>query len=139
MVGLSFHLVIALDANEGTVPGLNGNFFLLRRGGERGARKQRGFVTKDSRCSLADAKSGGAFRRPDRLLWKARPHHPAPEAHPVPRHQAWLGPSTYMNLAVQKRGRMVVAASTQACARCIARANSRFYAKPRCMPRCIFL
>ena len=40
-VGLSFHPVIAVDANAGTVLGLVDNFFLTRQGGERASRKQR--------------------------------------------------------------------------------------------------
>ena len=48
-VGLSFHPVIAVDANAGTVLGLVDNFFLTRQGGERDKRKQRAFAEKDSR------------------------------------------------------------------------------------------
>ena len=48
-LGLSFHPVIAVDASEGTVLGLVDNFFLMRRGGERGNHKQRAFEAKDSR------------------------------------------------------------------------------------------
>lgn len=37
--GLSFHPIIAVDANEGTVLGLIGNVFLSRKGGERATRR----------------------------------------------------------------------------------------------------
>jgi hypothetical protein len=60
-VGLSFHPVLALDANEGTVLGLVDNFFLERRGGERATRKQRAFEDKDSRRWLSGAQSASAL------------------------------------------------------------------------------
>jgi Transposase DDE domain len=60
-VGLSFHPVLAVDANEGTVLGLVDNFFLERRGGERATRKQRAFEDKDSRRWLSGAQSAGVL------------------------------------------------------------------------------
>ena len=42
-VGLSFHPVIAVDANAGTMLRLVDNVFLTRQGGESGRRKQRPF------------------------------------------------------------------------------------------------
>jgi hypothetical protein len=60
-VGLSFHPVLALDANEGTVLGLVDNFFLERQGGERATRKQRAFEDKDSRRWLSGAQSASAL------------------------------------------------------------------------------
>lgn len=60
-VGLSFHPVIAVDANEGTVLGLIDNFFLMRRGGERASRKERDFADKDSRRWLSGAESASAL------------------------------------------------------------------------------
>lgn len=60
-VGLSFHPVLAVDANEGTVLGLVDNFFLERRGGERATRKQRAFEDKDSRRWLSGAQSASAL------------------------------------------------------------------------------
>jgi hypothetical protein len=60
-LGLSFHPVIAVDANEGTVLGLVENFFLTRRGGERATRKQRDFTEKDSRRWLSGAESASAL------------------------------------------------------------------------------
>jgi hypothetical protein len=60
-VGLSFHSVIAVDANEGTVLGLIDNFFLSRQGGESATRKQRDFADKDSRRWLSGAESAGAL------------------------------------------------------------------------------
>jgi DDE family transposase len=59
--GLSFHPVIAVDANDGTVLGLVDNFFLARRGGERAARKQRDFADKDSRRWLSGAERASAL------------------------------------------------------------------------------
>jgi len=52
-LGLSFHPVIAVDANTGAVLGLVDNFFLNRHGSERGNHKQRTFEEKDSRRSRA--------------------------------------------------------------------------------------
>jgi Transposase DDE domain len=60
-VGLSFHPIIAVDANVGTVLGLIDNFFLMRRGGERAARKQRAFADKDSRRWLTGAERASAL------------------------------------------------------------------------------
>jgi hypothetical protein len=60
-VGLSFHPVLAVDANEGTVLGLVDNFFLSREGGERATRKQRGFGDKDSRRWLSGAQSASVL------------------------------------------------------------------------------
>lgn len=60
-VGLSFHPVIAVDANEGTVLGLVDNVFLARGGGERAARKARDFKTKDSHRWLRGAQSAAAL------------------------------------------------------------------------------
>lgn len=60
-VGLSFHPVIAVDANEGTVLGLVDNVFLARAGGVRATRKQRAFEDKDSRRWLSGAQSAGAL------------------------------------------------------------------------------
>ncbi len=60
-IGLSFHPVIAVDANEGTVLGLVDNFFLSRKGGERATRRQRDFADKDSRRWLSGAESASAL------------------------------------------------------------------------------
>lgn len=60
-VGLSFHPVIAVDANEGFVLGLIDTFFLSRQGGERATRKQREFADKDSRRWLSGAESASAL------------------------------------------------------------------------------
>jgi hypothetical protein len=60
-VGLSFHPVLAVDANEGTVLGLVDNFMLGRQGGERATRKQRAFEDKDSRRWLSGAQSASAL------------------------------------------------------------------------------
>ena len=60
-LGLSFHPVLAVDANEGTVLGLVDNFFLTRQGGERATRKQRDFADKDSRRWLSGAESASAL------------------------------------------------------------------------------
>ena len=60
-LGLSFHPVIAVDANAGTVLGLVDNFFLNRQGGERGNHKQRAFEEKDSRRWLKGAESASAL------------------------------------------------------------------------------
>jgi hypothetical protein len=60
-VGLSFHPIIAVDANEGTVLGLIDTFFLSRKGGERATRRQRDFADKDSRRWLSGAESASAL------------------------------------------------------------------------------
>jgi hypothetical protein len=60
-MGLSFHPVIAVDANAGTVLGLVDNFFLKRRGGERDKRRQKAFEEKDSRRWLTGAESASAL------------------------------------------------------------------------------
>ena len=60
-LGLSFHPIIAVDANAGTVLGLVDNFFLARRGGEREKRRQRAFEEKDSRRWLSGAESASAL------------------------------------------------------------------------------
>ena len=60
-LGLSFHPVIAVDANGGTVLGLVDNFFLMRHGGERGNHKQRAFEAKDSRRWLSGAESASVL------------------------------------------------------------------------------
>jgi hypothetical protein len=53
-VGVSFHPVIAVDANAGMVLGLVDNLFLTRQGGEREKRRQKSFDEKDSRRGLRD-------------------------------------------------------------------------------------
>jgi hypothetical protein len=60
-VGLSFHPVIAVDANTGATLGLVDNLFLTRQGGEREQRKQRKFEEKDSRRWLSGAESASAL------------------------------------------------------------------------------
>lgn len=60
-LGLSFHPVIAVDANEQTVLGLVDNFFLMREGGESATHKQRDFAEKDSRRWLCGAESASAL------------------------------------------------------------------------------
>jgi Transposase DDE domain len=60
-VGMSFHPVIAVDANEGTVLGLIDNVFLSRHGGERASRKERDFTEKDSRRWLDGAERANAL------------------------------------------------------------------------------
>ena len=60
-VGLSFHTVIAVDANAGTVLGLVENLFLKREGGVREQRRQKTFAEKDSRRWLSGAESAGAL------------------------------------------------------------------------------
>jgi hypothetical protein len=60
-LGLSFHPVIAVDANAGAVLGLVDNFFLNRQGSERGNHKQRAFEEKDSRRWLKGAESASAL------------------------------------------------------------------------------
>lgn len=60
-VGLSFHPVIAVDANHGTVLGLVDNVFLSRQGGERASRKERNFAEKDSRRWLDGAERASAL------------------------------------------------------------------------------
>ncbi len=54
-LGLSFHPLLAVDANEGTILGLVDNFFLTRKGGERAAYKERSFEEKESRRWLDGA------------------------------------------------------------------------------------
>ena len=61
-LGLSFHPVIAVDANEGAVLGLVDNFFLTRKGGERADRKERDFEVKDSRRWLSGAESASLLK-----------------------------------------------------------------------------
>ena len=56
-IGLSVHPLIAVDATSGFVLGLVDAFFLDRRGGERGTRKERKFEDKDSRRWLDGAES----------------------------------------------------------------------------------
>src|SRR5271167_2982355 len=60
-LGLSFHPVLAVDANDGTVFGLVDNFFLKREGGERKKRRQRAFEEKESRRWLTGAQSASAL------------------------------------------------------------------------------
>jgi hypothetical protein len=60
-IGLSFHPVLAVEADTGTVLGLVDTMFLTRRGGERATRKQRGFAEKDSRRWLSGAESASAL------------------------------------------------------------------------------
>jgi hypothetical protein len=60
-LGLSFHPVIAVDANHGTVLGLVDNVFLSRKGGERATRKERNFTEKDSRRWLDGAERASAL------------------------------------------------------------------------------
>jgi Transposase DDE domain len=60
-VGLSFHPVIAVDANAATMLGLVDNFFLNRQGGEREHRRQRAFEEKESRRWLSGAESASAL------------------------------------------------------------------------------
>jgi hypothetical protein len=60
-LGLSFHPLVAVDANEGTILGLVDNFFLTRKGGERAAYKQRNFEEKDSRRWLRGAERAAAL------------------------------------------------------------------------------
>jgi IS4 transposase len=59
-MGLSFHPVLAVDANEGTVLGLVDNFF-LSRDSERAPHKDRAFAEKDSRRWLSGAESASAL------------------------------------------------------------------------------
>jgi Transposase DDE domain len=54
-LGLSFHPLLAVDANERTVLGAVDNFFLTYKGGERAARKERDFEDKESRRWLRGA------------------------------------------------------------------------------------
>ena len=61
-VGLSFHPVIAVDANAGTVLGLVDNLFLTRQGGERDKRRQKPFEEKDSRRWLEAAEQAAPLR-----------------------------------------------------------------------------
>lgn len=60
-LGLSFHPVIAVDADAGTVLGLIDNIFLTRKGGEKALRKERDFAQKDSRRWLNGAERAGAL------------------------------------------------------------------------------
>jgi hypothetical protein len=60
-LGLSFHPVIAVDADAGTVLGLIDNIFLTRRGGEKALRKERDFAQKDSRRWLSGAERAAAL------------------------------------------------------------------------------
>lgn len=60
-IGLSFHPVIAVDANQGTVLGLVDNVFLARHGGERATYKERDFTEKDSQRWLEGAKTASAL------------------------------------------------------------------------------
>jgi hypothetical protein len=60
-VGVSFHPVIAVDANAGMVLGLVDNLFLTRQGGEREKRRQKSFDEKDSRRWLSGAESASAL------------------------------------------------------------------------------
>jgi len=60
-LGLSFHTVLAVDANDGTVLGLVDNIFLTRQGGEKEKRRQRPFEEKDSRRWLSGAESASAL------------------------------------------------------------------------------
>jgi Transposase DDE domain len=60
-VGLLFHPLLVVDANEGTVLGPLDNVFLTRKGGERATRKQRDFADKDSRRWLRGAESAAAL------------------------------------------------------------------------------
>ncbi|HZV06433.1 MAG TPA: IS4 family transposase [Gemmataceae bacterium] len=48
-LGLSFHPLLAVDANEGTTLGPVDNLFLTRKGGQRAAYKERNFEEKESR------------------------------------------------------------------------------------------
>jgi hypothetical protein len=61
-LGLSFHPVVAVDANEATVLGLVDNFFLTRKGGESADRKERDFAVKDSRRWLSGAESASLLK-----------------------------------------------------------------------------
>jgi len=54
-LGLSFHPVIGVDADVGTVLGLIDNVFLTRRGGEKATYKKRDFADKASRRWLSGA------------------------------------------------------------------------------------
>jgi hypothetical protein len=60
-LGLSFHPVIGVDADVGTVFGLIDNVFLTRRGGEKALRKERDFADKASRRWLSGAERAGAL------------------------------------------------------------------------------
>lgn len=60
-VGLSFHPIIAVDADDGLVFGLIDTLFLTRQGGERATRKQREFEKKDSRRWLTGAERASAL------------------------------------------------------------------------------
>ena len=61
-IGLSFHPVLAVDAETGNILGLVDNVFLARKGGESAQRKQRRFEDKDSHRWLAGAQIAGRLR-----------------------------------------------------------------------------
>jgi Transposase DDE domain len=60
-VGLSFHPVVAVDANDGSFLGLIDTFFLMRTGGEKATRRERAFDDKDSRRWLSGAESASTL------------------------------------------------------------------------------
>ena len=60
-LGLSFHPVIAVDADDGRMLGLVDNSFLARKGGARAGRKQRSIEEKESWRWLEGAKSAAAL------------------------------------------------------------------------------
>jgi hypothetical protein len=60
-LGLSFHPVIAVDADDGRMLGLIDNSFLARKGGARAGRKQRSIEEKESWRWLEGAKSTAAL------------------------------------------------------------------------------
>jgi hypothetical protein len=60
-LGLSFHPVIAVDADDGAMLGLIGNIFLTREGGGRSTRKRRGIEEKESKRWLVGAGSTAAL------------------------------------------------------------------------------
>jgi hypothetical protein len=60
-LGLSFHPVIAVDADDGAMLGLIGNTFLTREGGGRSTRKRRGIEEKESKRWLVGAGSAAAL------------------------------------------------------------------------------
>lgn len=62
-IGLSFHPVLAVDADTSDMLGLVGNFFLARKGGESAQRKQRPFADKDSHRWLAGAQIAETLRQ----------------------------------------------------------------------------
>jgi hypothetical protein len=59
--GVSFHPVMAVDADDGTVLGLVDAIFLSRQGGARATRKARPFADKDSRRWLSGAESAAVL------------------------------------------------------------------------------